>query len=186
MNMADYDFKALDEKMAASKEWLAKEYRGLRTGRAAPAILDSIQVSAYGSMMPLKQVGNVSIEDARTLRVTAYDAGILKDIERSISAANLGVGTSSDGATVRVTFPELTSERREQLVKFAKQKLEEARTTVRLARDESWKEIQEREREGTLTEDDKFSLKEDLQKRIDAVNAELEKAFDAKEAEMSA
>lgn len=181
----DYDFKPFDQKAAAAKEWLAKEYRGLRTGRASPSILDNVQVSAYGSMMPLKQVGNVSVEDARTLRVSAYDAGLIKDIERSISAANLGVGTSSDGATVRVSFPELSSERREQLVKFAKGKLEEARTSVRLARDESWKEIQEREREGTLTEDDKFALKEDLQKRVDKTNEDLEKAFEAKEAEMS-
>lgn len=184
--MADYDFKVVDGKLADAKEWLAKEYRGLRTGRATPAILDAVMVSAYGSMMPLKQVGNVSVEDARTLRVSAYDAGLIKDIEKAISGANLGVGTSSDGASVRVSFPELTSERREQLVKFAKQKLEEARTTVRIARDESWKEIQTREKEGTLTEDDKFFLKDELQKRIDKANEDLEKSFEAKEKEMSA
>ena len=184
--MANYDFKVFDGKVAASKEWLAKEYRGLRTGRAAPAILDSVQVSAYGSMVPLKQVGNVSTEDARTLRITAFDASILKDIERGITAANIGVGTSSDGTSVRVTFPELTSERREQLVKLAKGKLEEARTAVRIARDEAWKEIQSREKEGTLTEDDKFSLKEELQKKVDAGNGDLEKAFERKEEEMSA
>lgn len=184
--MADYDFKSFDGKVTDAKEWLSKEYRGLRTGRAAPALLDGIMVSAYGGVMPLKQVGNVSIEDARTLRVSAYDAGLLKDIERAISSANLGVGTSSDGSTVRVSFPELTSERREQLVKFAKQKLEEARTSIRLAREESWKEIQDREREGTLTEDDKFFLKDDLQKRVDKGNEELEKQFEAKEKEMSA
>lgn len=183
--MMDYDFKPLERKLADAREWLAKEYRSLRTGRASPAILDSVMVSAYGSMTPLKQVGNVGTEDARTLRVSAYDPGVIKDIERAISAANLGVGTSSDGTTIRVTFPDLTSERREQLVKIAKGKLEEARTAVRIARDESWKEIQEREREGTLTEDDKFALKEDLQKKVDAANEELEKAFDSKETEMS-
>ena len=184
--MANYDFKQLDQKIADAKEWLAKEYRGLRTGRAAPAILDGIQVSAYGSLMPLKQVGNISIEDARTLRVSAYDSSVIKDIERAISAANLGVGTASDGSTVRVTFPELTSERREQLVKLAKGKLEEARTAVRIARDESWKDVQNREKEGTLTEDDKFMLKEDLQKRIDGANEALQEAFERKEQEMSA
>src|SRR3990167_9836305 len=154
--MADYDFKALDSKVAAAKEWLAKEYRGIRTGRATPAILDSVQVSAYGSMTPLKQVGNVSTEDARTLRVTAFDASILKDIERGITVANIGVGTSSDGTSVRVTFPELTSHPRDQLVKLGKGKLEEARTAVRIARDEAWKEIQTREKDGTLTEDNKI------------------------------
>ncbi len=183
--MADYDFKVLDGKIVDAKEWLSKEYRGLRTGRAAPGLLDSIMVSAYGSMMPLKQVGNVSVEDARTLRVSAYDASILKDIERAITSANLGVGTAADGASVRVSFPELTSERRASLVKLAKQKLEEARTSVRLARDESWKEIQTREKEGTLTEDDKFFLKDELQKRIDKANEGLEAMFESKEKEMS-
>ena len=84
-----------------------------------------------------------------------------------------------------MTFPELTSERREQLVKLAKGKLEEARTAVRIARDEAWKEIQTREKDGTLTEDDKFSLKEELQKKVDAGNGDLEKAFERKQAEMS-
>lgn len=181
-----YDFKLFDGKVLAAKEWLAREYRGIRTGRASPLILDSISVSAYGSTSPLKQVANVGVEDARTLRVQSYDAGLLKDIERAISAANLGLGTSSDGVSIRVTFPELTSERREQLVKVAKGKLEEARTTVRGARDEAWKDIREKEREGTLTEDDKFRLKDELQKKIDKANEELEKAFEDKEKEMSA
>jgi len=125
------------------------------------------------------------VEDARTLRVSAYDAGLIKDIERAITAANLGVGTTSDGTNIRVTFPELSSERREQLVKLAKAKLEEARTTVRIARDETWKDIQEKEKEGTLTEDDKFSLKEELQKKVDAANKDLETAFEKKEKEMA-
>lgn len=184
--MANYDFKAFDTKIAAAKEWLAKEYRGLRTGRATPAILDSVTVSAYGSMMPLKQVANVGVEDARTLRVQPFDAGLLKDIERAIVAGDLGVGTTTDSSSVRVSFPELTGERREQLVKIAKGKLEEARTTVRLARDEAWKDIQNREKEGTLTEDDKFSLKDEMQKRVDKANKELEEAFESKEKEMSA
>lgn len=184
--MADFDFKAFGAKVDGAKEWLSKEYRGLRTGRATPAILDGVQVEAYGSMMPLKQVASVGVEDARTLRVSAFDSNTLKDIERAIVAANLGVGTATDSSGVRVTFPELTGERRAEFVKLAKGKLEEARTAVRIARDEVWKEIQAREKEGTLTEDDKFTLKEDLQKKVDKANEELEAAFDKKEAEMSA
>ena len=180
----NYDFKVFDGKIAGAREWLAKEYGGLRTGRATPAILDGVMVSAYGSMTPIKQVANIGIEDARTLRVSAWDASIVKDIERAISAANLGIGTTADSSGLRVTFPELTAERREQLVKIAKHKLEEARTAVRVARDEAWKEIQAKEHEGTLTEDDKFALKEALQKKVDAANGELEKAFAKKEAEM--
>ncbi len=179
-----YDFSPFDRKTAATKEWLGKEYAGLRTGRATPAILDGVQVQAYGSMMPLKQVGNVGVEDARTLRVTAYDASIIKDIERAIGAANLGLGVVADGQGLRVMFPELTADRREQLVKAAKQKLEEARTAIRVARDECWKDIQAQEEEGGMGEDEKFRLKDDLQKRVDATNADLEKTFDRKEEEM--
>jgi ribosome recycling factor len=180
-----YDFKPLEAKLAGAKEWLSREYRGLRTGRATPAILDGITVTAYGSQMPLKQVGNVGIEDARTLRITPWDMGLIKDIERGIVAANLGLGTAADSSGIRVTFPELTSERREQLVKVAKQKLEEARTTVRVVRDEFWREIQEKEKNNDITEDDKFILKDQLQKKIDECNEDLEKAFESKEGEMS-
>jgi len=179
-----YDFKALDTKLVGAKDWLSREYQGLRTGRATPAILDSISVQAYGSMMPLKQVATIGVEDARSLRVQAFDPSIIKDIERAITAADLGVGTGSDAAGVRVTFPELTGERREQLIKLAKGKLEDARTTVRVARDDAWKDIQEKEKEGGMSEDDKFRLKEEMQKKIDAMNAELEKLFDRKETEM--
>src|SRR5437899_3114998 len=104
--MANFDLKPFDTKAIAAKEWLQREYRGLRTGRATPSILDSVSVQAYGSMMPLKQCANVGIEDARTLRVSAYDMGLIKDIERAIAGADLGVGTSSDGTSVRVSFPE--------------------------------------------------------------------------------
>lgn len=182
----NYDFKQLETKLKEAREWLAKEYRTLRTGRATPAILDGITVSAYGSMTPLKQVANIGVEDARTLRITAWDPTVIKDIERAIAAANLGVGTNSDASGIRVSFPELTSERREQLTKVAKQKMEEARTAVRIGRDEVWKEIQEKVRAGELTEDDKFSLKDELQEKVDASNAELGKLFESKEREMHA
>lgn len=181
-----YDFSELDKKCADTAEWLAREYRALRTGRASPAILDSVMVTAYGSLSPLKQVANVATEDARTLRVSAWDSSLIKDVEKAITAADLGVGVIADSSGVRVTFPELTGERRQELIKVAKGKLEEARAGVRVARDEVWKDIQEQEREGTITEDDKFRLKEDMQKRVDAANDKLEAAFKHKEQEMTA
>lgn len=180
-----YDFTKFDSKIAAAKEWLAKEFRNVRTGRANPGILDSVQVSAYGSMVPLKQVAQIGVEDARTIRIQPYDPSTLKDIERSISAANLGVGTSADNSGVRVTFPELTGERRQELIKMAKSKLEEVRATIRVARDEAKKEIETRAREGTLTEDDKYNMTEELQKRVDKANEDLEGSFKKKEEEMT-
>lgn len=179
-----YDFKQLDMKLAAAKDWLSLEYKGLRTGRATPAILDSVKVSAYGSMMPLNQTATIGIEDARTLRVQPYDSSIAKDIEKGIMAADLGLGVVSDGTVIRVTFPDLTTERRQELVKVAKGKLEEARTAVRVARDECWKDIQEKEKNGEMSEDDKFRSKDEMQKKVDALNEALEKTFESKEKEM--
>jgi len=181
----NYDFKKFDEKVESAKEWLTREYTGLRTSRATPAILDGVSVSAYGSLMPLKQVATITVEDARTLRVQPYDVNTNKDIERAIAAANLGIGTAADSSGLRVTFPDLTAERRQELIKIAKQKLEEARATIRMARDEAWKEIQEKERVSELTEDDKYSLKDEMQKKTDKVNEELEALFGRKEKEMT-
>jgi ribosome recycling factor len=180
-----YDFSASDSKLQEAKQWLAREYAGLRTGRASPAILDGVSVHAYGSIMPLKQVANVSTEDARTLRVSPWDVALSKDIERAIAAANLGVGVTADSNGVRVTFPELTAERRAELIKIAKRKLEEARAAVRVARDETRKDIQAMQKNGEMSEDDKFRYEEDLQKRVDTLNADLEKAFEHKEKEMT-
>ena len=181
-----FDFKPFDQKAQAAREWLSREYAGLRTGRATPAVLDGVTVSAYGSVMPLKKVAGISTEDARTLRVQPYDASLIKDIERAISAANLGLGSAADSSGLRITFPDLTGERRQELIKLAKGKLEEAKATIRVARDEAWKKIQEDERESKLTQDDKFSLKEELQKKTDAASEALEALFDSKEKEMGA
>ena len=180
-----YDFTNLEAKLVGAREWLAREYKGVRTGRASPAVLDSIMVSAYGAMTPLKQVGNISVEDARTLRITPWDTSLVKDIERAIVSSNIGVGTSADSSGVRATFPELTGERRIELIKVAKHKLEEARASVRVVRDEIKKEILELEKEGGMGEDEKFQIIEELQKRVDTANTELEKAFASKEAEMT-
>lgn len=179
-----YDFKSLDQKIAEASEWLHKEYQSLRTGRATPALLDGIQVESYGSRMPLNQVANIGTEDARTLRIAPWDASQIKEIEKAITNANLGVGVSADDRGVRVSFPELTSERRASLIKIAKDKLEDARQSLRAAREDTWNDIQAKERESEITEDEKFKFKGDLQKRIDAANTALEELFKKKEAEI--
>lgn len=179
-----YDFKEFDGKLHAAREWLTTEYLSLRTGRATPTFLDSVMVEAYGSHSPLKQVANVGVEDAKTLRITPYDPSLAKDIERAIAAADLGVGVTVADTSVRVIFPELTMERREELVKVAKQKLEEARITVRSARHEVMEHIETQQDGGEFGEDEMFRLKEDVQKKVDAANAALEEQFIKKETEM--
>lgn len=180
-----YDFKLTQEKITETEEWLRKEYQGLRTGRATPTLLDGIQVDSYGSRVPLNQTANVGVEDARSLRVSPWDASQVKEIEKAIADANLGVGVSADEKGVRVTFPELTSERRESLIKIAKDKLEDARQSLRGIREEAWGDIQAQEKEGEISEDEKFRFKDELQKHIDAGNAALEESFKKKEVEIS-
>ena len=180
-----YDFSVLDKKLNEAKEWLSREYQSLRTGRAAPAILDAVQVDAYGSRMPLRQVANIGVEGARSLVIVPFDGSLTKEIERGVTAANLGVATSVSGSAIRVSFPELTTDRRLELVKIAKAKLEEARVAARSTRDDVWSGIQDKEREGEIREDEKFRLKDELQKKIDEANKNLEDLFDKKEKEVT-
>ena len=166
-------------------QWLQDEYAGIRTGQATPALLDSIKVESYGSMLPLNQVGSVGIEDARTLRISPWDAGSIASIETAIREANLGVSVSTDSSGLRVIFPELTSDRRDQLLKLAKSKLEDARVSVRTARDEIMKDLDTQQKEGEISEDEKYTKKDAVQEQVDAVNKELEELYKKKEAEIS-
>jgi ribosome recycling factor len=165
--------------------WLQQEFSGIRTGQASPALLDSVRVENYGSKMPINQVASVGIEDARTLRVSPWDASLVSKIESAIRDADLGVSLASDSSGLRVIFPELTSERRVQLLKLAGQKLEDARISVRGARDEAMKALDKQEKDGELSKDAHFAAKEKIQKHVDTTNRQLESLFDAKEAELN-
>ncbi len=180
-----YDFKSFDVRITELKEHLTHDLSGVRTGRATPAILDGIQVESYGTRMPINQVANISVEDARTLRIIPWDASQSKEIEKAITVANLGVAVGADEKGVRVFFPELTAERRVALVKLAKEKIEDTRTSLRSARDEVWSDIQTQERESTITEDEKFRYKDEMQKRVDAANESFEGMFERKEEEIT-
>lgn len=174
----------LQKKLPEAKEWLQKEFSGIRTGQASPGLLDSVKVESYGSRMPLNQVGTVGVEDARTLRVSVWDASVVKAVEEAIRDANLGVSVVGDSAGLRVIFPELTSERREQLLKLAKAKLEDARISVRAMRDETMKAIEKAEKAGDLSEDEKFTKKDAVQGMIDKMNCELDELYTKKESEL--
>ena len=180
-----YDFSSFKEKLQGVEDWLATEYTGVRTGRATPAILDNVYLESYGSRTPIKHAASISIEDARTIRVVPWDKGQIKGIEKAIGEANLGLSVSSDAMGVRVFFPELTAERRTALLKVTGEKLEHARVSVRSERDDVWSEIQTLEREGDIPEDDKFRLKEEMQKYVDQANAKLEEMAGRKEKEIS-
>ena len=175
------NFKLENNKIA---EYLIKEYSQLNIGRASPMILDGISVESYGSYVPLKNVASVSIEDPKTLRITPWDKNQIKEIEKAIVSSNLGLSVAVDTSGIRVIFPQLTTETRQTLVKVLKEKLEESRRTVRKERERIWDEIQKLEKEGGMTEDEKFKAKEDLQKIIDKTNKNLENIFEKKEKEV--
>lgn len=167
-------------------QWLQNEYATIRTGQATPALLDTIKVESYGSQVPLNQVGSVGVEDARTLRIAPWDVSQISAIEQALQEADLGVSVATDSAGVRAIFPELTSERRQQLQKLAKSKLEDARIRVRGARDEVMKALDKLEKDGECSEDEKFTKRDALQGNVEQANKTLDELYQKKEAELVA
>lgn len=179
-----YDFSQLEQKVKEIHEWLQGEYFSIRTGRAAPAVLDGVRVDSYGVLVPLNQVANIGVEDARTLRILPFDANQAKEIEKAIAGGDTGLSVSSDDKGVRVSFPELTSENRAQLIKVVREKLEQARISLRKERDEVWNMLQKQEKDGEISEDEKFTYKDEMQKKIDEANKTLEDLASHKEEEL--
>ena len=179
-----YDFIKFKEGVREAEEWLKKELTMLRTGRANSSVLDEIYVESYGSMSPIAHVASVSMEDPRTIRVTPWDKAQVKSIEQAINKADIGISVSSDDQGLRVIFPELTGERRLQVVKLLKDRLEDSKITMRKAREATITDMKNAEKEGELTEDEHFKAKEELQKLVDAANAKFEEIASRKEQEI--
>jgi len=179
-----YNFTKLKTDIASTETWLQKEFSTIRTNQANPSILDSVHVESYGSDVPLNQVASITNENARTIRIAPWDNSLVKAIEKSIIVANLGLSVSVDDKGVRVMFPELTGERRLEIVKLAKEKLEQAKIQVRKHRDEVNSDIDAKEKEGGMSEDEKFRFKADAQKLIDEANKKFGELMDRKEKEI--
>ncbi len=179
-----YNFSAFKNELKKVEEFLKKEYSQLNIGRASPMVLDGISVESYGSYVDLKNVASISIEDPKTLRIAAWDKSQVKSIEKAIVSANLGLSVATDDQGIRVIFPQLTTDTRQTLVKVLKEKLEESRITVRREREVVLSDIEAQEKEGKMTEDDRFAAKEELQKIINETNNSLEAIFEKKEGEV--
>lgn len=156
----------------------------LRTGRANPGIVEGLLVEYYNAKTPLKQISSISVPEPRQIVISPWDKGSLTQIEAAIRESDLGLNPANDGSVVRITLPALTEERRRELVKTLNARAEEARISIRNAREEVWKEIQEAEKESLIGEDDKFRGKDDLQKIVDEYNAKLEAVREKKEGEI--
>lgn len=180
-----YDFSKLKTKIKETEEWLSRELSGIRTGRATPTLLDGVKPEAYGTRTPLRELASVSVEDARTLRVIPWDMGLVKALEKGITDANLGIGVATDEQGLRVTFPELTSERRAQLSKIARDKTEQAKVTLRSHRTDTLHELETAGKDGGIGKDEMMRLKGEVQKLIDAGNDAVAKVLEKKEAEIA-
>lgn len=180
-----YDFSVFKKEVQEIREWLAKEFSTIRTGRATPALLDSVSVESYGTRSPISHVAGITSEDPRTLRVSPWDKNNIKAIEKAITAANLGVSVAVDASGLRVSFPELTSERRGILKKLVGEKLEDAKVSMRQVREKVWSDIQAKEKEGEMSEDEKFRLKEELQRLVDEAGQTFAEMGERKEAEIA-
>lgn len=176
-----YNFSALKSEFSNIEEWLRKEYSQISTGRANPALLDSVQVESYGTFQPIKNIASITVEEARTLRISPWDKGVIKDIETAIRDSGLPLSATADGNGLRVSVPQLTAESKLSIVKLCKEKLEEARISVRDERRTCEKDIMETEK----SEDDQFRAKEDMQKLVDEANKNLESIFEKKEADIT-
>ncbi len=151
---------------------------------ATPAVLDGVKVSAYGSLMPLSQVASISAEGPKSLFINVYDKSQIKTVEKAIIDSGLGLSANSNDTGVRVSFPDLTVERKQMLMKLAKEKLEKARVSVRQERDKQWQELQDAEKNGEIGEDEKFSMKEKMEEAVKKTNQSLEEALNRKEEEI--
>jgi ribosome recycling factor len=179
-----YSFSDFDAEAEKIKEWFKREIDALRTGRASPALVKDISIEYYGTKTKLEGLASIAVENARTIVIQPWDSGTMEAIEKAIKNSNLGLQPASDKKTIRLVLPELTGERRQFLINIVGEKFEEARVSLRKVRDNIWKDIQEAERQGRFGEDEKFRLKNELQKKTDQFNEDLAKAAERKKEEI--
>ena len=182
--MAEPNMAEFQRRMNGALDALAKDFSGLRTGRASASLLDPVQVEAYGSSMPLAQVGTVGVPEPRLLTVTVWDKGMVKAVEKAIRDAGLGLNPQTDGTTVRVPIPELNQERRIELTKVASKYAEQARVAVRNVRRDGMDVLKKSEKDHEISEDRAKVLSDEVQKMTDGSIKKIDDSLAAKEKEI--
>ena len=175
--------KIFDEKMKKTYDHLLADYQTIRAGRANPHVLDKIKVDYYGSPTPIQQVGNISVPEPRMIQIAPWEKSLIRDIEKAILASDIGITPNNDGSVIRLVFPELTEERRKDLVKDVKKKGEEAKVAVRNIRrdaNDSFKKLAKEE----VSEDEIKSLEDEIQKLTDKYVKDIDKAVEEKSKEI--
>ena len=178
------DKQLIEDKMQKAIDSLKKDFTGLRTGRAATSMLDSIMVDVYGSKMPLNQVGSVSAPDAQTLSISVWDKGSVSAVEKAIRESDLGLNPMSDGTLVRIPVPALSEERRLEICKVASKFAENAKISVRNARHDGMEMIKASEKSKEISEDDAKRISDEIQHLTDKHVDEIKNMLDHKEVEI--
>lgn len=178
--------KDAKHRMDISIENFRQEIAKIRTGKATTALLDGVKVDYYGTMTPLKQVGNVSVLDPHTLSITPWDKGMVQSIEKAILIADLGLNPANDGTNIRIPIPPLNEERRKELVKLVKKFGEDCKIAVRNVRRDANDQLKKEEKEKTISEDERKRLEDEVQKTTDEHTARVDELIDHKEKEIMA
>lgn len=176
-----FNFLPIDQEFQDAIAYLKQEYLQISTGRANPSLLDSLYIESYGSRQPIKNIASITVEDARSMKVSPWDRSHIQKIEKAIHESGMPFSLASDESGVRVHIPQLTEETRKSLVKILKDKLEDSRIKIRGIRQETIKQIDEAEKAGEFAEDAKNRYKDELQKKVDTTNDQLQSLFEAKE-----
>jgi len=172
------------EEFIKAIDFFKKDIANLRTGRANPAILEGVQAEAYGAKSPLNSLANINVSDAKSLVITPWDKSVVKDIEKAIVQANLGVGVINEGDKIRLTIPAMTEENRRELVKKLNERMEKIRIVIRQIRDDVKEAIEKAQEEKEINEDDKFRFIKELDEEVAKRNEEVKQTRDRKETDI--
>ena len=183
--MSALDLDDIKRRMEGSFNSLKTEFMGLRAGRASTAMLEPIMVEAYGSKMPMNQVGNISVPEPRLLTVTVWDAGLTSSVEKAIRESDLGLNPMAEGTLIRVPIPDLSEERRKDMVKVAGRYAEAARVAVRNVRRDGIEAARKLEKDSEISEDERHDLETDIQKLTDDHVKQIDDALSNKETEIT-
>lgn len=178
------DIKEFEEKMNKTIDTLLEDYATIRAGRANPHILDKIRVDYWGTPTPLQQVANVSVPEARMIQIQPWESSLIKEIEKTILVSDIGITPTNDGKVIRLIFPELTEDRRKEIVKDIKKKGENAKVAVRNVRRDANDFFKKQNKDNIISEDEYKNIEEDVQKLTDKYIAEIDKAVEAKSKEI--
>ena len=177
-------YEDIEERMKKALNVFEEQLAGVRAGRANPKILDKVMVEYYGVPTPINQVANIMVPEARMIAIQPWDASILKEVEKAILEANIGINPNNDGKVIRLIFPELTEERRKELVKDIKKMSEDSKIALRNIRRDGIDDFKAKEKASEITEDDLRSAEEEIQKLTDKYVGLIDNAVDAKEKEI--